>query len=112
MEPIRQNKVSRLIQKELSEIFQTELNNLRGHAMVTVTQVNVTSDLSLARIYLSLFATEDKNALFDKITENRREIRHLLAKRVGKQLRVVPDLEFRIDDTLDYIEHIEDLLKQ
>jgi ribosome-binding factor A len=112
MESIRQNKISRLIQKEMSEMFQAELGNIRGHAMITVTQVSVTSDLSIARIYLSLFATQDKEALFKKVTENQREIRHLLAKRVKKQLRVVPNLEFHIDDTLDYIEHIEDLLKQ
>jgi ribosome-binding factor A len=96
----------------MGEMFQSELGNIRGHAMITVTQVNVTRDLSLARIYLSLFATDDKKALFDKVVDNQREIRHLLAMRVKKQLRVVPNLEFHIDDTLDYIEHIEDLLKQ
>jgi ribosome-binding factor A len=112
METIRQNKISRLIQKEMGEMFQMELGNIRGHAMITVTQVNVTKDLSIARIYLSLFATDDKKALFERILVNQREIRHLLAMRVKKQLRVVPDLEFHIDDTLDYIQHIEDLLKQ
>lgn len=112
MENIRQNKIARLIQKELGEIFQTEINAVRGHAMITVTQVTVTRDLSLARVYLSLFATADKNALFEKVNENHREIRHLLARRVKSQLRVVPELEFHIDDTLDYIEHIEDLLKK
>ncbi len=112
MESIRQQKISRLIQKELGEIFQREMGHLRGHAMITVTKVNVTSDLSIARAYLSLFATPDKEALFSQIRENKREIRHLLAGRVRKQLRVVPELEFYIDDSLDYIEHIEKLLKQ
>lgn len=112
MESIRQNKISRLLQKELGELFQSELSHVRLHAMITVTRVNVTSDLSIARVYLSLFATSDKNALFEKVKTNRKEIRHLLASRVRNQLRAVPDLEFHIDDTLDYIEHIENLLKQ
>jgi ribosome-binding factor A len=112
MESIRQNKISRMLQKELGGMFQSELGHLRGRSMVTVTRVNVTSDLSLARIYLSLFATQDKNALFEKIRENRKEIRHLLAAKVRKQLRSVPELEFFIDDTLDYIEHIDELLKK
>ena len=111
MGTIRQNKISRLIQKELGKLFQKELTNIRGHAMVTVTKVNVTGDLSIARVYLSLFATPDKNALFIKIREYRKEIRHLLAGRIKQQMRAVPELEFYIDDTLDYIENIEKLLK-
>lgn len=112
MESIRQQKISRLVLKELGELFQRELGHIRGHAMITVTQVNVTADLSLARVYLSLFATQDKQALFEKILENKKEIRHQLARRVKMQLRAVPDLEFFIDDSLDYIENIENLLKQ
>ena len=112
MESIRQNKISRLLQKELSEIFQRELSHLRGTAMITLTRVSVTSDLSIARVYLSLFATPDKQALFEAILENKREVRHILAGKVRKQLRAVPDLEFFIDDTLDYMEHIDKLLKQ
>ncbi len=88
------------------------MGHLRGHSMITVTKVNVTSDLSLARVHLSLFATTDKQTLFEKILENKKEIRHILAGRVGKQLRIVPNLEFYIDDALDYIEHIDKLLKQ
>ena len=112
MESIRQNKISRLIQKEMGEMFQSEMAALRGHSMITVTHVSVTRDLSLARIHLSLFATQDKTALFKKITESKKEIRHALAIRVKSQLRVVPELEFFIDDALDYIEHIDQLLKQ
>lgn len=93
-------------------MFQQELSGIRGHSMITVTHVGVTRDLSLARIHLSLFATNDKKALFEKICENKKEIRHLLAGRVKQQLRVVPELEFFIDDALDYIEHIDELLKQ
>jgi len=112
MESIRQQKISRLILKEMGEMFQKELGHLRGHSMITVTHVGVTRDLSLARIHLSLFATPDKKALFQKVVENKNEIRHLLGNRVKLQLRVVPDLEFFIDDSLDYIEHIDELLKQ
>jgi ribosome-binding factor A len=111
MESIRQNKIARLLQKELGEIFQSELSSLRGSAMVTVTRVGVTRDMGIARVYLSLFATGDKQALFTRIQESQREIRYMLGLRVRKQLRVVPSLEFFIDDTLDFIEHIDDLLK-
>ncbi len=112
MESIRQNKISRLIQKEMGEMFQQELAGIRGHSMITVTHVGVTRDLSLARVHLSLFATPDKNALFQKVLDNKKEIRHILAGRVKQQLRVIPELEFFIDDALDYIEHIDELLKQ
>ncbi|MCK9617245.1 MAG: 30S ribosome-binding factor RbfA [Lentimicrobiaceae bacterium] len=111
MESTRQQKIARLMQKELGLIFQTESRNHFQSALITVTKVHVTSDLSLAKVYLSLFGMKDKNALFEQIEKHHREIRHALAQQVGKQLRVVPELEFFIDDSLDYIEKIENLLK-
>ena len=111
METTRQNKISRLIQKELAEIFQKESRNLFQGKMISVTIVRVTSDLSLARAYLSIFPSEKVDELLVEIKKQTSQIRYALGKKVGKQLRVVPDLEFYFDDSLDYIENIERLLK-
>jgi len=112
MESIRQNKISRLLQRDLSEIFQLESRNKYGGAMITVTKVQVTKDLSIARVYLSLFATPDKNALIEEIQEHAGEVRYILGQRIKKQLRVVPDLVFFLDDSLDHIERINELLSE
>jgi ribosome-binding factor A len=80
--------------------------------MITVTKVHVTKDLSIARIYVSLFAIKDKNKLLDKICLQSREIRKKLAVRIKNQVRIMPELEFFLDDSLDYIEKIEELLKK
>lgn len=81
-------------------------------AMITVTKVYVTKDLAIARIYLSLFATPDKQQLFEHIQTLNREIRHHLAERVRKQIRIIPELHFYMDDSLDYIDHIDELLNK
>ncbi|MCX6235529.1 MAG: 30S ribosome-binding factor RbfA [Bacteroidetes bacterium] len=112
METKRQNKISRLIQKEVAEIFLYEGRNLFEGAMITVTRVHVTKDLSIARIYVSLFAIKDKNELLGKICLQSREIRKRLAVRIKNQVRIMPELEFFLDDSLDYIEKIEELLKK
>ncbi|MCF8299149.1 MAG: 30S ribosome-binding factor RbfA [Saprospiraceae bacterium] len=111
MESQRQLKISKLIQKDLGEIFQMEGRNYGG-VLITVTKVKVTRDLGLARVYLSLFATPDKEILFEKIKLRTKEIRHQLAQRVKHQLRTVPVLQFFMDDSLDYIENIDKLLKE
>lgn len=112
METTRQNKISRLLQKEISEIFQREL--LFAGGLITVTKVKITPDLSIARIYLSIFITggNKKEAILEKITASKSELRKKLGIRVKNQLRIIPNLEFFIDDSLDYIENIENLLKQ
>ncbi|MCX6250096.1 MAG: 30S ribosome-binding factor RbfA [Bacteroidetes bacterium] len=110
MESTRLNKISRLIQKDLGVIFQQESRNLFGGAMITVTKVDVVKDLSIAKVHLSLFATADKDALLEKIRSHTKEIRHLFARQVHNQLRVIPELHFYLDDSLDYIENIENLL--
>lgn len=111
MESTRQQKISRLIQKDLGVIFQQESRNLFDGALITVTKVQVSKDLAIARIHLSLFMTKDKTALLDKIRSHSRDIRHLLAREVHNQLRVMPELQFYLDDSLDYIDNIEQLLK-
>lgn len=101
-----------MLQKDLSDIFQREGKNFFGHAMITVTKVHVTSDLSIARVYLSLFATKDKNELLKLVKLHTKEIRFKLGQRIGRQVRAIPDLQFYLDDSLDYIEKIEKLLDE
>lgn len=110
METIRQERINNLLQKDLGEIFQLELRHVSRGAMITVTKVKVTPDLSMAKVYLSLFATSDKDELLKKIRSHSKEIRGKLGSRVRNQLRVVPELNFYLDDSLDYIENIENLL--
>ncbi|MDT8394225.1 MAG: 30S ribosome-binding factor RbfA [Bacteroidales bacterium] len=110
MESKRQQRISRLLQKDLGEIFQHEVGNLSGGAMITVTKVHVTRDLALSRVYLSLFGTKDKKSLLEAIRKHKSEIKYKLGNRIRNQLRSVPDLEFYEDDSLDYIDNIERLL--
>ena len=107
----RQNKVGRLVQKELADIFLRNKQVLFSNAFITVTTVRATPDLSIAKVYLSLFGVADKEALLEKIKEHGWAIRKELGARVKNQLRKVPELTFFIDDSLDYAEHIDNLLK-
>lgn len=111
METTRQQKISRLLQKDLGEIFQLMTRNHLQGFLITVTKVNISPDLSFARVYLSLFGAGDKEEIFVRINKTKKEIRHQLALRVGKQMRIIPDLAFFVDDSLDYIENIDNLLK-
>lgn len=111
MESIRQQKIARLIQKELAMIFLREVKSLFGNAMITVTRVRMSPDLSIAKVYVSIFAVKDKNSLFNDIEIYSSEIRKHLGNKIGKQVRIVPELKFFIDDSLDYIENIEKALK-
>jgi ribosome-binding factor A len=110
MESQRLSKISRLIQKELADIFQKHMNNLFNGGMISVTVVRVTPDLSLARIYVSLFPPERSKELFELINLQAKTIRHELAQRTRNQLRQIPELKFFIDDSLDYARKIDDLL--
>jgi ribosome-binding factor A len=111
MDSTRQKKISRLIQKELSEIFQREVGDIISSTMVSVTVVRVSADLSVAKVYISIFPTAGTEAILASIEENSSRIRFMLGKRVGKQLRIIPELKFFIDDSLDYAEKIDNLLK-
>ncbi len=112
MESVRQQKVSRLLQKELSELFQEEGLLFSGGAMITITNVRVSSDLSIARIYLSIFGVKEKKEIIDNLKKHTRDIRFKLGQRVRQQLRIVPEITFFEDDTLDFIEKIDNLLKK
>lgn len=98
------------MQKEMGEIFQFEISGHFPGVMITVTKAYVTKDLSVARFYLSLFAVADKKNLLEEIRKHSQEIRYKLGLRIGRQMRVVPQLEFFEDDSLDYIDNIERLL--
>lgn len=111
MASIRQNKIEGVIQKELSTFFQRNAREVCLGAMVSVTQVRITSDLSLARCYLSIFAGSDKKLVLDNINQHATTIRGELGKRL-KNMRKIPDFAYFIDDSLDYAMEIETLLKQ
>lgn len=106
----RQNKISRLIQREMADIL-LKLNKARfSGKLISVTQVRVTKDMGIARIYLSIFPSEFGQEILEEIRLNSKQLRGELGRKVGKSLRVIPDLEFYIDDSLDYIENIDKLL--
>ncbi len=111
METNRQLRIARLIQKDLGEILQFSGRDWVPGAMITVTKVYVTPDLSIARTYLSIFG-KDANEVLKLVEMKASEIRKQLGSRVKHQLRHVPELRFFIDDSLDYIENIESLLKK
>ena len=111
MESTRIQKIQRLIQKDLSEIFREDTAKMRG-VIVSVSNVRVSPDLSIARIHLSVFPSERAQEIVDGVNKNVKTIRYALAQRVRNQLRKTPELVFYIDDSLDYIEHIDKLLKK
>ena len=109
VEGTRIQKISRLIQKELSEIFRLETAKMGG-VIVSVSEVRVSPDLSIARAYLSIFPSEKAAEIMANIKRNDKSIRYALAQKVRYQLRKIPELYFHLDDSLDYIEHIDSLL--
>lgn len=111
MESTRLNKIERLIQKELSDIFQKQTQGMHG-VLISVSRVRVSADLGIARAYLSIFPSEKSKELLEAIQTNTKAIRFDLGQRTGKQLRKIPELSFYIDDSLDYIDNIDKLLKQ
>ena len=114
MDSQRQQKINRLLQKELGEIFRVQMQPYFPGLMMTVTFVRVTSDLSLARVNLSRFPApkEGKDAVLKAIKGHVAEIRYLLGRQVHDQLRILPQLQFFIDDTLDRVARIDELLAQ
>lgn len=111
MDSIRQNKVSRLIQRDLSSMFQNECKEYVLGAMISVTTVRVSPDLSYVKIYLSIFPSERTEEVMKSLEENKRNIRFILGRKVGKQMRIIPELRFFVDDSLDYLDKIDELLK-
>jgi ribosome-binding factor A len=111
MDSTRQNKFSRLIQKEIADLFQREGKDFYHNSFVTVTKVKVTPDLGMARVYLSIFKDKDAAGVIARMNELKYAIRKKLGIRIKNQARVIPDLEFFLDDSLDYVEKIENIMK-
>lgn len=109
METTRQQKISRLLQKELSEIFRQQTAKTHG-TLVSVSQVRVSPDLSVAKAYLSIFPSEKADEMIKSINASSRTVRYELAQKVRYQLRKIPELQFYLDDSLDYIDKIDALL--
>jgi len=110
MESTRQLKVARLLQKDLAGYFQQNAAKFLGK-MISVTAVRVSPDLSFAKVFISVFPTQEIPETLKEVRIHRDEIRYEIAKKVRHQLRKMPELAFAIDDSLDYAQHIDDLLK-
>ncbi|MCQ2163238.1 MAG: 30S ribosome-binding factor RbfA [Bacteroidales bacterium] len=108
----RQLKVAREIQKDLAEIIRSKGMAAFGGAMVTVSEVRVSPDLSIAKTYVSIFPSAKAEAVMNILNEDMKVIRGELGHKVAKQLRIVPEIVFYLDTTLDYAEHIDELLKK
>ncbi|MCF6239908.1 MAG: 30S ribosome-binding factor RbfA [Bacteroidales bacterium] len=111
MEKTRLKKVERLLQKELGTIFQRNTFSEQKNVLVSVTVIRVSTDLSVARIYLSVFPSSNAEEVLKNIIENTGKIKYELGTKVRNQLRKIPDLKFFIDDSLDYANKIDELLK-
>lgn len=125
MESTRQQKISRLIQQDLGDIFLREMKPVLGNSLITVTGVRISPDLSIARVHVSIMPIGDipaqggepaklatKQGIIDAILAHASDIRRRLGNREAKQLRIIPQLDYYLDDTLDYVEKIDRLLKQ
>jgi ribosome-binding factor A len=110
-ESTRQKNVSRLVQKEVAEIFLKKGNEYAHGKMISITKVRISPDLSFAKIYISIFPSENHNEMLKSIQDHTTKIRFELGQKVRRQLRIIPDIAFYIDDSLDYIDKIDKLLK-
>lgn len=111
MESNRQKKIASVLQRDLVDVLQSAANNGMLGVIISVTKVKVTVDLSIAKVFLSVFPTDKREVLIEGIKSNAPKIRHELAQRTRHQLRRMPELEFFIDDSLEYIDKIERSLK-
>ncbi|MAW64719.1 MAG: ribosome-binding factor A [Flavobacteriales bacterium] len=111
MENRRQQKIAKVLQQDLAVLFQREARTLFNGAFITVTSVNITADMSYAKVYLSIMGNNEK-VILKEVQLKSKEIRTIIAKQVRHQMRKVPEFQFYIDDSLDYYEKIDDLLKK
>lgn len=108
----RQLKVARELQRDLAEIIRSKGMAVFGGAMVTVSEVRISPDLSVAKVYVSIFPSAKAESVMKILEENKKAFRGELGRKVASQLRIVPEMDFYLDTTLDYAEHIEELLKK
>ncbi|MBR5856890.1 MAG: 30S ribosome-binding factor RbfA [Bacteroidales bacterium] len=111
-ESTRQQKIGRQLQRDLAEIIRSKGMAAFNGAMVTVSEVRVSPDLSVAKVFVSIFPSAKAEEVMKIIQDSVKQIRGELGRLVGKQLRIVPELAFMLDSSLDYVEHIDDLLKK
>ena len=111
-ETTRQLKVAKEIQKVMAEIIRSKGMAAFGGALVSVSGVKISPDLSVAKIYVSIFPSDKAEAVMEVLQENCKALRGELGHKMGKQLRIVPEIAFLLDSSLDYVEHIEELLKK
>lgn len=111
-ESTRQLKVAKELQRHLAEIIRARGMAAFGGAMITVSGVKISPDLANAKVYISIFPSLKSKEVMEIVEENSKSIRGELGRKVAKQLRIVPELLFCIDDSLDYVEHIDELLKK
>jgi ribosome-binding factor A len=107
----RQQKFAKLIQKELSDIFQRDKRGILDNAFITIADVKVSPDLGLARVYISMMLAKDRNAILEKINDRKKEIRKSLGDRIGKQVRIIPELIFYIDEVEENAQRMDALLR-
>src|SRR5688572_6191176 len=110
MESKRQQKFSRVLQKELAEVFQRDVSHLFNGAYVSITQVRVSPDLGVAKIYLSLLLANNQQEVLQIIKTNTKAVRHALAQRIKNQVRVIPELIFYLDDSAEYAAHMDKII--
>ncbi|MBL0741807.1 30S ribosome-binding factor RbfA [Chryseolinea lacunae] len=107
----RQQKYAKLIQKELSDIFQRDKRGILDNAFVSIADVRINPDLSVAKVYISMLLTKDKEKVLEKINKHKSEIRKALGDKIGKQVRIIPELIFYKDDVEENANRMDDLLK-
>ena len=110
IESTRQLKYSKLILKDLSDIFQKDKMGIFGGSFITIADVKISPDLSIAKVYLSMLLVKDKEGMIDKITGSKSEIRRVLGNKIGKQVRLDPDLQFFIDEVEEKASKIDQLI--
>lgn len=111
METNRQKKIAGVIQQDIADIIQKSISDTIGGVLISVTKVRVTSDLSEAKVYISVFPTKDRESIIEQTIKQTKSIRYQLAQRTKYQLRRVPNLHFFVDDSLDYIDDIDKALR-
>jgi ribosome-binding factor A len=111
MSSTRQLKYSKLIQKELSEIFQQDKRGILDNAFVTIADVRMSPDLSVAKVYISMLLAKEKEKTLEKINTRKSEIRKALGNKIGKQVRIIPELIFYKDDVEENAQHLDELIK-
>lgn len=106
----RQQKFSRLIQKELSDVFQRDKRGILENSFITITDVRMSTDLSVAKVYISMMLAKDKNAILERINLRKKEIRKALGDKIAKQVRIIPELVFFIDEVEENAQKMDQLI--